>query len=126
MTDFIDISSPREVAGVIGFLLYVLNYSMLSLRRISGDSLLYFAINFCASGLVLLGLTANFNLAAALIQLFFIVMSTIAIVLRLFRMRRLGYREIMSPRRPRAARFRSGRHWADASPGTRSPDRVCG
>lgn len=71
-----------EIAGVAGFGLYVLNYSLLSLGRLSSNSKLYFAINLVAASLVLTGLTQSFNLAAALLQSFWIVMSLTALLLR--------------------------------------------
>ena len=74
-----------EIIGVAGFALYVVNYSLLTTRVLSGDSIAYFAINLSAASLVLIGLSTNFNLAAALIQLFFIAMSILAIVLRMIR-----------------------------------------
>jgi len=74
-----------ELLGVVGFFLYVLNYTLLTFRVLTGDSLTYFGINFCAASLVLVGLTNSFNLAAAMVQIFWICMSTLAIILRLVR-----------------------------------------
>jgi hypothetical protein len=74
-----------EIAGVFGFGLYVMNYAMLTFRRLTSDCIIFYVINFSAASLVLLGLTASFNLAAALIQGFWIVMSVIAISLRVMR-----------------------------------------
>lgn len=74
-----------ELLGVAGFFLYVLNYTLLTFRILTGDSLTYFAINFCAASFVLAGLMNSFNLAAALVQIFWICMSTLAIILRLVR-----------------------------------------
>lgn len=74
-----------ELLGVAGFFLYVLNYTLLTFRVLTGDSLTYFAINFCAASFVLAGLMNSFNLAAALVQIFWICMSTLAIILRLVR-----------------------------------------
>ncbi len=74
-----------ELLGVVGFFLYVLNYTLLTFRVLTGDSLTYFAINFCAASFVLIGLTNSFNLAAAMVQIFWICMSTLAIILRLIR-----------------------------------------
>lgn len=71
--------------GVVGFVLYVINYSLLTLGWVSGDSVHYFAVNFLAAALVLIGLSNNFNLASALIQSFFITMSTLGIAIRLMR-----------------------------------------
>ncbi len=41
----------------------MVNYSLLSLRVLSGDSARYFALNLLAALLVLVGLTHSFNLA---------------------------------------------------------------
>ena len=72
-----------DAIGVAGFGLYVLNYSMLTLQRIKSDSIRYFVINLVAASMVLIGLTNAFNLAAAMIQVFFICSSCVAIFLRL-------------------------------------------
>jgi len=74
-----------ELLGVFGFFLYVMNYTLLTFRVLTGDSLAYFSTNFCAASLVLIGLTNSFNLAAALVQIFWICMSTLAIIMRLIR-----------------------------------------
>jgi hypothetical protein len=60
-----------------------MNYGLLTFHRLTSHSKLYFGVNFVAASMVLIGLTHSFNLAAALIQLFWIVTSTTAIVLRL-------------------------------------------
>lgn len=85
MSNFFHSQNIFELLGVVGFLLYVLNYTLLTFRVLSGDSLRYFSINFCAASFVLMGLSTSFNLAAALVQIFWICMSTLAIALRLFR-----------------------------------------
>lgn len=59
-----------EIIGVVGFGLYVLNYTLLTLRYTSGHDIKYFVINL---------------LAAALIQIFWVVMSLIGITLRFIR-----------------------------------------
>ena len=79
-----------EIAGVFGFCLYVFNYAMLTLRRFTSDDIIFFVINFSAASLVLIGLTVSFNLAAALIQGFWIIMSVIGISLRMSRRTRLA------------------------------------
>ncbi|MCK0119160.1 hypothetical protein MWU61_01305 [Loktanella sp. F6476L] len=79
-------SLPTEVLdaiGVAGFGLYVLNYSLLTVQRIQSHQALYFMINGLAATMVLIGLLSAFNLAAALIQIFWIVISIIAIFIRL-------------------------------------------
>jgi hypothetical protein len=71
--------------GVCGFVLYVVNYTLLTLGWVSGDSVQYFAVNLVAAALALIGLSGNFNLASALIQSFFITMSTLGIAIRILR-----------------------------------------
>ena len=71
--------------GVCGFVLYVVNYTLLTVGWVSGDSVQYFAVNLVAAALVLIGLSSNFNLASALIQSFFITMSTLGIAIRILR-----------------------------------------
>ena len=74
-----------EIIGVVGFGMYVLNYTLLTLRYTSGHDIKYFVINLLAAALVLIGLMSSFNLAAALIQIFWVVMSLIGITLRFTR-----------------------------------------
>lgn len=72
-----------ETIGVAGFALYVMNYCLLTLHRLTSHSTTYFAINLVASSCVLIGLSQSFNLASALIQTFWIVISITAITIRL-------------------------------------------
>lgn len=69
--------------GMAGFCLYVANYTLLSLRFLSGNCVFYFTMNLIAASCVLIGLSVNFNLAAALIQGFWITMSLVAIFVRI-------------------------------------------
>ncbi len=72
-----------EAIGVVGFALYVLNYGLLTFHRVTSHSKAYFVLNLIAATMVLIGLTYSFNLASALIQMFWIVISITAIVMRL-------------------------------------------
>ncbi|MEJ8563193.1 hypothetical protein QTO30_19580 [Yoonia sp. GPGPB17] len=72
-----------DAIGIAGFGLYVLNYTMLTFQRVKSESIAYFAINGSAATMVLIGLTNAFNLAAAMIQVFFICISGVAIFIRL-------------------------------------------
>lgn len=72
-----------EFIGVLGFGLYVLNYMLLTLRVLDGHGILYFVLNAAAASMVLVGLMASFNLASVLIQVFWIVISIVAISMRL-------------------------------------------
>lgn len=71
--------------GVLGFCTYVGLYTCLSLQILHSGNCLYFIGNICAASLVLLSLSQDFNLAAALIQGFWILMGVPAIALRLLR-----------------------------------------
>lgn len=72
-----------EVLGVLGFGVYVLNYSLLTLRKLDSEHIMYFCLNCLAAGLVLTSLIQAFNLASALIQVFWIGISTIGIITRM-------------------------------------------
>ncbi len=87
MFDFIQNIDPNtfEVAGVVGFGLYVTNYTLLTFHRLHSHDALYFGINLVAATLVLASLTTSFNLASAMIQAFWVVISITAIILRLYR-----------------------------------------
>ncbi|QUJ76919.1 hypothetical protein KDD17_02335 [Sulfitobacter albidus] len=82
-----DFLSPAlaDAIGLLGFALYVGNYALLTLHILCSRSTAYFTINLTAASAVLIGLTSNFNLPAALIQTFFIVISCVGIVIRLRR-----------------------------------------
>ncbi|AKS46891.1 hypothetical protein SAMN05444287_2015 [Octadecabacter temperatus] len=71
-----------DAVGVFGFGLYVLNYTMLTFHRVTSHCKSYFAINLVAASMVLIGMTFSFNLASALIQLFWIGISVAAIIVR--------------------------------------------
>lgn len=85
MSDFVANIPPTliDAIGVAGFGLYVLNYTLLTFGRVCSRCITYFAINWIAATCVLIGLTASFNLASALIQVFWICISTVAILIRL-------------------------------------------
>lgn len=79
-----------EIIGVVGFALYVLNYSLLTLRRVTNCHVRYYVLNIGAASCVLIGLTQHFNLAAALVQTFWIAISLFGIALRLYERARAG------------------------------------
>lgn len=72
-----------EAIGIAGFALYVLTYALLTFHRMTSQSPAYFVLNMAAATCVLIGLTHSFNLASALIQTFWIIISIAAIVVRL-------------------------------------------
>lgn len=72
-----------DAVGVAGFGLYVLNYTLLTFRKIKTENILYFVINGSAATMVLIGLSSSFNLASAMIQIFWVGISIVAIIIRL-------------------------------------------
>lgn len=71
-----------DLLGVLGAVLYVGNYTRLVLRWSSTTETGYFVVNLMAASLVLIGLSQAFNLGAAMIQLFFLGLSFVAIIQR--------------------------------------------
>lgn len=85
MTDLLTASGQDALyryIGVAGFFIYVCVYTCLSLRILSSDSIRYFVCNTFAASFVLISLSHEFNLASALIQIFWIVLGLIGITLR--------------------------------------------
>jgi len=68
-----------ECIGVAGFIFYMLSYALLQLGKISGQCYTYTLLNMLAASLVLISLTHQFNLASALIQISWIVISVVGI-----------------------------------------------
>ncbi len=79
---FSDLETLCRTVGLIGFCLYVVAFFGLSIGRLDSRQPRYFALVLTASSCVLVSLWADFNLSAALIQSFYIVMSLGAIVHR--------------------------------------------
>jgi len=71
-----------DAIGVAGFGLYVLTYALLTFNKIDAKNITYFVMNLAAAAMVLVGLMSAFNLASALIQVFWISISICAIVVR--------------------------------------------
>ncbi len=76
-----------DMVGIAGCAFYILNYSLVALRRFYGESLTYFTVNIFAASMVLLSLTRDFNLASVVIQVFWIGASLTAIAIRVRRRR---------------------------------------
>lgn len=72
-----------DIIGVVGFGFYIINYSMVTFQKINSHGIAFFSINIVAATCVLTSLSQNFNLAAALIQVFWIGLGLVAIGLRL-------------------------------------------
>lgn len=84
------------ICGVVGFCIYLTNYTLVTFRIISSQGCAFFALNILGATLVLVSLAQNFNLGAMLIQVFWICLGVIAIAIRLraramFGANRLGF-----------------------------------
>jgi len=79
-----------RLIGLVGVLLYITGFLLLSSGRIDSARPGYFALVFFAASCVLVSLCVDFNMSSALIQLFYITMSVGAIILRLRRKRRMN------------------------------------
>ena len=64
-----------DIIGVIGSVLMVLAFALVQLQKWAPTSLHYSLLNFCGAGLVLASLTVRFNLAAFILELFWMAMS---------------------------------------------------
>lgn len=79
---FTDLETLCRGIGLLGFCLYVSAFFGLSIGKLDSREPLYFCLVLTASTCVLISLWADFNLSAALIQGFYIVMSLGAILFR--------------------------------------------
>ncbi len=80
--DILDLNTLFRAIGVIGFLIYVAGFYGLCTGRLNSASPLYFVMVLLASTCVMASLWVDFNLSAAMIQGFYIVMSLGAIFKR--------------------------------------------
>lgn len=79
----IDVAFVCRTLGVVGFLSYMAGYAALQFRMIDGDGLTYSVSKVLGATLVLISLTTDFNLSAALIQVSFLVIGLVGIAIRL-------------------------------------------
>ena len=68
-----------ELAGFAGVAFYILAYALLQFGLLKGSGYVYTALNLAAAILVLVSLTAHFNLYSAMIQIFWITLSVIGL-----------------------------------------------
>ncbi len=72
--------SASEALGLSGAMIYAVGYLLAAYDRLPSQSPIYYATKLTAAGLVLISLFQDFNLASAVIQVFFIVVSLIGII----------------------------------------------
>ncbi len=74
------LNNLTESIGVLGFIFYMLSYFLLLTGKIKGTHNSYIIMNFIAASCVLISLIHNFNLASALIQVFWIMISVVGLI----------------------------------------------
>lgn len=89
--------------GVIGFMIYMTNYTLVTFQRIDSRGVLFFTLNTLAASCVLISLSQNFNLASAFIQIVCICLGSIAIRKRLEKLRKMPDHPFQSPTFPAGA-----------------------
>ena len=72
-----------RMIGLVGVTIYVTGFFLLCSGRIDSTGPAYFCMNLAAASCVMVSLYAEFNLSAALIQSFYVLMSIGGIALRL-------------------------------------------
>lgn len=84
-------STWHGLTGLLGSALIVLAYALLEARRLSSDGWRYFALNGAGAALVIVSLAFAFNLAAFVVEAFWVVISVVGLV------RALGARRRVAP-----------------------------
>ena len=72
----------HDLLGNLGVLLIVGSYFWMQVGRISGQSQTYSIVNAIGAALVLVSLYFDFNLSAALVEGFWLIISLLGLVLR--------------------------------------------
>lgn len=91
-----------ELFGLLGVLTYIGSYVVLQTGYVKDNSLAYILTSMLSAVLILISLSESFNLAAALVQVFWIIISLVG-VFRLFYGKMTAYksakRQVSSRRR---------------------------
>ncbi|MEM6385751.1 MAG: hypothetical protein AAF718_05890 [Pseudomonadota bacterium] len=72
--------SASEAFGLSGAILYSVGYVLSAYDKLPSQSPIYYATKLLAAVLVLISLVQDFNLASAVIQVFFITVSLVGII----------------------------------------------
>lgn len=114
-------------AGLLGVLLYMIAYLGLQTGQLRGGTVPHTSLNLMASSLVLVSLSQDFNLSAAIIQIIWLAISIFGLsrIYYLYKTTRLSADEAQfilakmpQMTRPMARRFLDAGRWVDAAPGT--------
>lgn len=115
-----------ETAGLLGVVLYLGSYAALQLGLIRGNSRTYTLLNLAAASFVLISLLTEFNLASAMIQISWIVISITGLTRMWLLHRRLRFsdeeRELLQTQFPdlslsSARSFLDAGNWLDLPEG---------
>lgn len=71
-----------DLIGISGVLVYIASYACLQLRLIDSKGSVYSLANLTAAALILVSLSYNFNLASAMIQVSWIIISIVGLLIR--------------------------------------------
>lgn len=77
---FIQTNTVYDWAGMLGVGFYLFSYALLQFGVLRGSGYAYAVMNLMGASLVLFSLTVNFNLPSAIIQIFWILISTVGLV----------------------------------------------
>ena len=77
----------HDWVGSLGVLIIVAAYLWLQIGRIAGQNVVFSGANLLGSMLILVSLYFNFNFSAALIEIFWIVISLFGLVMGLRRLK---------------------------------------
>ena len=69
-----------DFLGNIGVLLLMTAYLMLQLNRLKASGLVYSHLNLLGATLIIISLTADFNLSAFVIEVFWVLISMVGII----------------------------------------------
>lgn len=69
-----------SIGGIIGVVLLVIAYCLISTERVNGRSMLFHALNLFGATLILISLLFDWNLPAFLIELVWMAISTFGLV----------------------------------------------
>lgn len=70
----------HQYVGIAGTAVYIANYASLQIGKVDGNGFIYVLLNLIASSCVLFSLLYAFNLASALIQASWIVISVVGLL----------------------------------------------
>lgn len=77
----------HDLLGNVGVVMIIVAYFLLQIGRVSGQSPWYSVVNGVGAALVLVSLYFEFNLSAALVETFWLIISVLGLMLSIRRAR---------------------------------------